>query len=192
MVESGRAFRIIVGVMAVVAPAAHTLTDIMEWLNNGFSGTQLWINYIAFVPMSWLLLGLYAVQKPLPGMTGLTGALLYGASFTYFAFTTLFALELKIPDYETLWNRLGMIYTFHGALMIVGGLMFGYSAWKVNWLPRISLIFFLSGIMTNLILGIIPAPDILQTIGSTLRNTGLMIMGFFVVQDGIKASVFDT
>jgi len=36
---------------AMVAPALHTVTDAMEWAQGGVSAPQLWINYVAFVPL---------------------------------------------------------------------------------------------------------------------------------------------
>ncbi|MFT3896924.1 MAG: hypothetical protein QM719_04405 [Thermomonas sp.] len=180
--QQGRgALRLLVGYAALVAPALHTATDVMEWYQHGFSSLQLWLNYLAFLPMSWLLLGIYAVHEPKPSTPGLVGAVLYGAAFTYFAHTTLFAIAEHTADYELLWLRLGSIYTVHGALMIAGGLLFAWSAYRAGWLPRISVALFAAGLMVNLLLALVPAPDILQTIGSTLRNAGLVFMGYSLV-----------
>ena len=181
--------RVAVGITALVAPFIHSITDAMEWYQHGFSTNQLWLNYVAFVPMSWLLLGIYAVHEPKPGAAGLIGALLYGAAFTYFAYTTLYALNEHVANYELLWQRLGGLYTTHGALMVVGGLLFGWSMLRASWLPRISVVLFLGGIITNLILSLLPAPDILQTIGSAARNAGLMAMGYFILFGHRRGSV---
>lgn len=170
-----------VGVTALIAPFAHSITDAMEWYQHGFSTLQLWLNYIAFVPMSWLLLGIYAAHDPKPNAAGLIGALLYGAAFTYFAYTTLTALNEHVPNYELLWQRLGGLYTVHGALMVLGGLLFGGSVLRAGWLPRAAVWLFLIGIVTNLVLSLLPAPDIFQTIGSAARNAGLMTMGYFIL-----------
>ena len=70
------------------------------------AGDQASSDYVAFLPMPWLLLGLYAVHKKAPGALGLAGALLYGVAFTYFAHSTLYALAEHIPTYEALWLRL--------------------------------------------------------------------------------------
>jgi hypothetical protein len=153
----------------------------MEWYQGGFSTSQLWLNYIAFLPMSWLLLGIYATHDPLPNGAGLVGAILYGAAFTYFAHTTLYAMEAHVPTYEALWGRLGNTYTIHGALMVCGGLMFGWSALRANWLPKAYVAIFVAGILMNLVLSLLPAPDILQTIGSAMRNLGLVLMGCVIL-----------
>ena len=172
---------LVVGLSALVAPALHTATDVMEWYSRGFTDAQLWLNLLAFLPMPLLLLGIYSVQEPKPGAAGLLGALLYGAAFGYFTYTTLYALVERVPTYDELWARLGHVYTFFGGLMVCGGSLFGWSAFRIGWLPRFSVLLFLSGIIVNLILAILPAPDILQTIGSAMRNFGLMAMGYAIL-----------
>ena len=176
-----RDLNVVVGVAALVAPALHSVTDVMEWYQHGFSAVQLWLNYIAFLPMPWLLLGLYAVHDPRPNAVGLAGALLYGVAFTYFAHTTLYAIAEHAPSYEALWSRLGSLYTLHGAFMVLGGIMFAWAALRQGWLPRSALLLFGAGIVWNLVLAMLPAPDILQTIGSAARNCGLMAMGYAVL-----------
>ena len=176
-----RHLRIAVGIAALVAPALHSATDVMEWLHGGFSTPQLWLNYIAFLPMPWLLLGLYAVHEPRPGIASLVGALLYGVAFTYFAHTTLYALSERVSTYDALWSHLGVLYTVHGAFMVLGGLMFAGSALRQGWLPRGALLLFAAGIVWNLVLALLPAPDILQTVGSAARNLGLIAMGHAIL-----------
>lgn len=173
---------IAVGIAALVAPALHSVTDLLEWYQgSNFSAGQLWLNYIAFLPMAWLLLGLYAVREPRPKVWGLVGALLYGVAFTYFAHTTLYALAENVPTYEALWSRLGSLYTVHGGFMVLGGLLFAGSALRAGWLPKWPLWLFAFGLAVNLILALVPGPDILQTIGSAGRNVGLMAMGYGIL-----------
>jgi hypothetical protein len=171
------ALRAIVGAAAILAPVLHTATDAMEWWQHGFSNLQLWLNYLAFLPMPWLLLGIHLAQPGRADARGLAGALLYGAAFTYFAHTTLYALAEGIPTYEDLWRRLGDVYTVHGALMVAGGLLFTASAWRARRLPRPAVALFAAGLLLNLVLALVPAPDILQTLGTLLRNAGLVGMG---------------
>jgi hypothetical protein len=165
----------------MAAPVLHSLTDVMEWYQNGFATTQLWLNYIAFLPMPWLLLGVYAVQSEALGTSALIGAVLYGAAFTYFAHTTLYALATGVPDYETLWVQLGPQYTVHGALMVIGGLLFAGSALKGKGLPSFAVALFTIGLLVNLVLASVSAPDILQTVGTAIRNAGLVGMGYAVL-----------
>ncbi len=170
-----------VGATAMVAPALHSVTDIMEWWQQGFTASQLWLNYVAFVPMAWLLLGLCTVRMPPLGGVALAGAIMYGAAFTYFAHTTLYALAETTRDYAALWARLGAVYTVNGALMIAGGALFAWDVWRTRALPRPSAGLFAAGLAVNLALTMLPAPDILQTLGSACRNAGLIAMGWAVL-----------
>jgi hypothetical protein len=113
-------------------------------------------------------------------LAGLAGALLYGVAFAYFGHTTLYALAEAIPTYEALWQRLGAMYTLHGALMVAGGLLFAAAAWRAAQLPRAAVALFAAGLVVNLLLAVLPGPDILQTVGTALRNVGLVAMGYAV------------
>src|SRR5262245_16149991 len=126
----------LIGWSAMAAPALHTLTDVIEWGQGGFSPAQLWLNYLAFVPLPAITIGLYAAQRPAIGGVGLAGALAYGYAFIYFAHTTLVALSTGAPDYETLWAALGSQYTVHGVIMIAGGAAFGWATLRAAVLPR--------------------------------------------------------
>lgn len=176
--NKSNAFRFVVGVAAIVAPILHCITDAMEWFQGGFSPAQLWLNYIAFLPMPWLLLGIYAVRADELGVSALVGALLYGVAFTYFAFTTLYALQSHASSYEALWQELGATYTAHGAAMVVGGLLFAYAALRSSALPKVTVLLFGTGLLVNLVLAVVPAPDILQTLGTAIRNAGIVGMGY--------------
>ena len=48
----------------------------------------------------WLLRDTYVVQRPIPGTSGLLGALHYGATFAHFTCSTLYALTAHLPNYE--------------------------------------------------------------------------------------------
>lgn len=169
--------RLVVGATAVAAPLLHCFTDAMEWYQGGFSSVQLWLNYVAFLPMPWLLLGIYAVCARELGASALAGALLYGIAFTYFAHTALHALQSATPSYEVLWQQLGAAYTLHGALMVVGGLLFAWAALRAPSLPRLAVLLFGAGLLVNLGLALVPAPDMLQVVGTAVRNAGLVGMG---------------
>jgi hypothetical protein len=170
--------RLVVGAAAIAAPVLHCVTDAMEWLQGGFSPVQLWLNYIAFLPMPWLLLGIYAVRAEELGPSALVGALLYGVAFTYFAYTTLHALQSQAPNYEALWQQLGPTYTAHGAAMVVGGLVFAWAALRSSAFPKLAVLLFGAGLFVNLGLAVVPAPDILQTVGTAIRNAGIVGMGY--------------
>lgn len=170
--------QIVVGAAAIVAPVLHSVTDVMEWYQGGFSAPQLWLNYLAFLPMCWLLLGIYVTQDKRLGYLALVGALLYGVSFAYFTHSTLYALALHVADYETLWRGLGTTYTVHGGLMVIGGLLFAWEAYRASDLPRTAVLLFAGGLLLNLVLTALPTPDLMQTLGTGLRNAGLVGMGY--------------
>jgi hypothetical protein len=169
--------RRLVGVAAVIAPALYLLSDVLEWAGGGFSSAQLWVNYVGFLPMPFVMIGLYAVQRPRAGWGTLLGAVLYGAAFVYFAHTTLYALTERTADYAALLQKLGPIYTVHGGLMVIGGLLFGIASLRLDVLPRAALLAFLLGVTLNLLFSLLPVPALWQTIGSTVRNVGLIAMG---------------
>lgn len=171
------AVRYLIGLAAITAPALHSATDIVELILGGFTPAMLWANYIAFLPMPWLLFGIYVVHPGRLSSIALLGAVLYGIAFTYFAHTTLYALAHQTTTYENLWNVLGLAYTVHGALMVLGGLLFAWATLRACWLPRSATGLFACGIVLNLLLGLLPFPDIWQTLGTALRNTGLVLMG---------------
>ncbi|MEZ5319248.1 MAG: hypothetical protein R2752_17740 [Vicinamibacterales bacterium] len=162
---------------AVAAPLLHSVTDLLEWTQGGFSPAQLWLNYVAFLPVPAIVLGLYAAQRPRISRAGLAGALIYGFAFVYFAHTTLLAIESGVPTYEDLWARLGGTYTAHGALMVAGGVLFGDATRRAGVLPRWTAGLFLAGIVTNFVITFLPLPDLAQTLGTALRNAGLVGMG---------------
>lgn len=175
-----------VALTAVIAPGLHLLSDVLEWVNGGFSFFQLLVNYLGFLPMPFLMLGLYAVQFPRIGWVGLIGTLLYSIAFIYFTHTTLYSIEESIPDYETLWRRLGGVYTLHGGLMIVGGIFFGVASLKARVLWRAAVVVFLVGIGLNLVVGLMPVPELIQTVGSTVRNLGLVGVGIGMLRTLIR------
>jgi hypothetical protein len=174
----------VVGSAAIVAPALHCLSDLMEWMQGGLSPTQLWVTYAAFLPMPWLLLGIFALHTPQPKAIGIAGALLYGAAFSYFTHSALYALAEDMATYEVVWARLGGTYTFHGALMVLGGGLFAFAALRTRWLPRYSVLLFGAGLAANLVLALLPTPDIFQIVGSALRNLGLIAMGCAILLNG--------
>jgi hypothetical protein len=172
------ALRTVVGTAAIAAPVLHSVTDAVEWHQGGFSAAQRWMNHLAFLPMPWLLLGIYALCAEELDPTALVGALLYGAAFTCFAHTTLYALKSGVTDYESLWRQLGPAYTFLGAVMVIGGVLVAVSACRGFALPRPAVALFGSGVQPNFLLAIAAAPDMLQTLGTAVRNAGLIGMGY--------------
>lgn len=143
---------------AIAFPLLHSVTDVWELVQGGFSKPQLWANYAAFLPMPAVLLGLLLPQAGRISVIGLWGALLYGFSFVYFAHSTLDALALDTATYSDLWEKLGTTYTIHGAVMIAGGAMFGFATYWARVFPRWTASLFLIGVALNLVVAILPVP----------------------------------
>ncbi len=182
---STRRIEIATGCSALVAPSVHSLTDLIEVCSGGFSEPQLWLNYLAFLVIPFATIGLYACQRPKIGLLGLVGAVLYGMSFVYFSHSTLYAIQEGVQDYSVLWKRLGATYTIHGVLMVLGGLAFGAASLRARILPAWACGLFLTGLVVNAVLAIAGAPELLQTVGSHLRNLGLAGMGLFLILGGV-------
>ena len=181
-----RNLRLTIGLATLIASTLHILSDFLEVSGGGFSADQLWINYVAFLPIPFLMIGLYALQRPYASWMSLTGAIAYGASFIFFAGTTLYALVSQTEDYSTMVEELGSIYTFHGGLMVVGGLLFGASVIRAKVLPRWTGIMLIVGVILNLLLRLLAFPDLTQIVGSTIRNIALIGMGITIL--GTKKS----
>jgi hypothetical protein len=171
---------------AILSPSLHSFTDLLEWLQQGFSPVQLWLNYVAFLPLPAVMLGLYAAQRPAIPSLGLLGAVGYGFAFIYFTHTTLLALGARTPNYQQLWGDLGMIYTIHGVLMLAAGFVFGVASLRARVFPPWTAWCFLAGIGLNLSIGLLPVPEIAQTLGTLLRNIGLVGMGWALARRGIR------
>jgi len=65
--------------------------------------------------------------------------------------------------------------------MVVGGLLFTLAALRGGGLPRPAVYLFGTGLLVNLVLALLPAPDILQTVGTAIRNAGLVGMGHAIL-----------
>src|SRR5262249_14924089 len=94
--------------------------------------------------------------------------------------------------YAELWDQLGLTYTAHGALMIVGGTLFGYASLKARVLPMWTSVAFLAGLCVNLLLTFVAVDDLYQTVGTAFRNAGLVGMGWAILRPGALHSSGDS
>ena len=172
---------LIIGWTAIISPLLHILSDLGEVFGGGYSASQLWVNYLAFLPIPFLMIGLYAFQRPHSGWMSLAGALSYGTSFIFFAGTTLYTLVVKTVDYTTLLEELGSIYTFHGVLMVVGGILFSIAVIRARVLPIWTGGWLILGVSLNLLFHLLAFPPLSQIIGSIVRNIALVGMGIAIV-----------
>lgn len=179
---------IIVGVFAIVGPALHTLSDVLEWYQHGYTATQLWLKYLAFVPMPWLLLGICLVHTPRLSALGIVGALLYGMGFVYFEHAVLYALTEDISGYADLKSRLGTLNTVYGTFMIYGALIFAWAAVHTEQFPRYPALLLALGVVVNIVLWLLSVPDTYQTMGTAVRNLGIACIGWALMFSGRRAT----
>ena len=174
--------RLVIGLVTIIAFTLHILSDVLEILGDGFSAAQLWINYVAFLPIPFLTIGLYAFQRDRSGWMSLTGAIAYGTSFIFFSGTTLYALVAKIADYPALVEELGSIYTFFGGLMVVGGILFGIAVIEAKVLPRWTGWLLIFGVSLNLLFSLLAFPDLSHIFASVVRNIAFIGMGISILR----------
>lgn len=70
--------------------------------------------------------------------------------------------------------------------MILGGIAFGAATYRASVFPRWTPVVFLAGVLLNLVLTLVAAPDLFQTLGSALRNLGLIGMGAYLVRGSVE------
>lgn len=184
--------RLIIALTTIAASTLHILSDLLEVFSGGFSANQLWINYVAFLPIPFLMIGLYAFQRLRSGWMSLTGAIAYGTSFIFFSGTTLYALVAKTADYPTLVEELGSIYTFFGGLMVVGGILFGIAVIEAKVLPRWTGWLLIFGVSLNLLFSLLAFPDLSHIFASMVRNIAFIGMGIAILKTrkSVQSSVF--
>ena len=174
--------RLIVGFTTIIASTLYILSDFLEILGDGFSAEQLWINYVAFLPIPFLMIGLYAFQLPPSGWMSLTGAIAYGTSFIFFSRTTLYALVAQTADYPSLVAELGSIYTFFGGLMVFGGILFGIAVIEARVLPKWTGWLLIFGVSLNLLFSLLAFPELSHIFASMVRNIAFIGMGIAILR----------
>ena len=135
LVEPGHLARSI-GLAAVAFSAIYLLSDVIEVAQGGFSTVRLLLTYAGEVTIPLFVIGLYGMQRPRIGRIGLLGAVLYAYSYVFFTSTVVFALVAGTPDYSSLTSQFGPWMTVHGAVMLIGGVMFGSAVVRAGIFPR--------------------------------------------------------
>ncbi|WP_432476674.1 hypothetical protein [Nocardioides sp. GXQ0305] len=125
----------LLGWTAVVSSVLYLVSDVIEVAQGGFSSGQLWLTLVAEAAVPVVVVGLAVVQWPPLGPLGLAGALVYAYAFAYFTGTVVYALVRDTADFDQLGDALGLWMTVHGALMLLGGLAFGYRVARAGVLP---------------------------------------------------------
>lgn len=164
-----------VGLAAAFFSALYVLSDVLEAIQGGFSDGQLILTLIAEAAIPGFVIALYLVQRPAIGRLGRWSAIGYAYSFIFFTGTVVYALADHTRDYATLSDRLNPWMTFHGAIMVLAGLGFGYAVLRAHVLPRWTGVALAAGVVLvavsqNMSEGV-------QVVAAAIRDLGFLGMG---------------
>jgi hypothetical protein len=165
----------LVGAVTVGFSFLYLVSDVLELLHGGFSTTQLALTYAAEVAIPFIVLGLYAVQRPAIGSLGLVGALAYAYAFVFFTGTVVYALVDHTADWNALTDRFGAWITIHSAVMVVSGVIFGVATIRAGVLPRWTGATLIIGLLLMTIA--VMLPDGAQTAAAAVRDLAFAGMG---------------
>jgi hypothetical protein len=135
------------GVAAVVFPLVYFASELVEVAQGNFSTARLALAYLGEAGIVFVVIGLYAVQRPRIGRLGLYGALAYAYAFAFFASTVVYALAAGSKNWTAVTNVFGGWLTLHGAIMVAGGLAFGLAVIKTAVLPRWTAVCLMAGVV---------------------------------------------
>ena len=90
--------------------------------------------------------------------------------------------DLSIYQFSALLDELGSIYTFHGGLMVAGGILFGMAVIKAGVLPRWTGCLLILGVSLNLLFFLLAFPDLSHIISSIVRNIAFIGMGVAILR----------
>jgi hypothetical protein len=137
----------VVGLLAVAASVLYFVTDVIEAIQGGFSDVQLWLTLLAEAAIPVFVIGLALVHRPRLGRLGGLAALAYAYAFVVFAGTVVYALVNDTNDYDTLTDKLGLVMTVHGAVMVAAGLGLGYAVIRSRVFPAWTAIALMAGVI---------------------------------------------
>jgi hypothetical protein len=175
----------VVGLSALAFSVLYLLSDVVEALQGGFSGAQLWMTLAAEAAIPVFVIGLYLVQRPQMQWLGRAGALAYAYTFVFFTGTVVYALVDGVSDYNTLSKDLAPWMTIHGALMVLAGSCFAYAVITARVLPRWTGIALLAGVIMVAASQGLSEP--LQVLAAAIRDLGFAGMGVALMGHGAKS-----
>ncbi len=165
----------VVGFAAVGFAALYLLSDVVEWVQGGFSDSQLWLTLLAEAAIPALVLGLFLLQRPAIGRLGLFSAMAYAYSFVYFTGTVAYALIRDTGNYGDLSEQLQPWMTIHGGIMVLAGLGFGIAVITAGVLPRWTGAVLMAGVVLVAISQNWPAA--VQVVAAGIRDLAFAGMG---------------
>jgi len=173
--HSARAIRLylLVGVAAIVFPAVYFVSDLIEVAQGGFSTFRLILTYIGEAGFPLFVIGIYATQFEKLGRAGLFGAVAYAYSYVFFTSTVIYALIAKTADWPALTKAFGPWMTVHGAIMVAGGIAFGFSVIRV--MPRWTGVLLMIGVV--LVAAASGLPDAERAAAASVPDIAFAAMG---------------
>lgn len=169
------AWTVPLGAAAVAFSALYLASDVLELAQGGFSTTQLALTYAAEAALPFIVLGLYAAQRPRIGRIGLIGALAYAYAFVFFTGTVVYALVDHTGDWHALTDRFGAWIPIHSGVMVVSGIAFGVATMRAGVLPRWTGATLVAGMLLMTVATLLP--DGPQTAAAGVRDLAFAGMG---------------
>ena len=165
----------VIGLGALAFSALYFLSDVIEIVQGGFSGVQLWLTLLAEAAVPIFIVGLAVAQRPRIGRLGEYSAFAYAYSYVFFTGTVVYALLNGTTDYATLSDRLGPLMIVHGAVMVIAGLGFGYAVLRARLLPAWTAVALMVGVI--LVAAAQDLPAGVQLTAAGVRDLGFAGMG---------------
>jgi hypothetical protein len=165
----------LVGSTALAFSVLYLLSDVIEAVQGGFSGSQLGLTLIAEAAVPVFVIGLYLVQRPQIGRLGQLSAVAYAYAYVFFTGTVVYALVDGSGDYTALSHDLQPWMTIHGAVMLVAGLGFGVAVIRAKVLPRWTGVALMAGVVLVSLSQTLPEGP--QVLAAAIRDLGFAGMG---------------
>ena len=147
----------------------------IETVAGGFSGPQLILTLVAEAAIPFVVVGLYAVQRPRIGRLGLVSAVAYAYSYVFFTGTVVYAMVNRTSDYSALTGELGASMTVHGAIMVIAGIGFGLAVIRARVLPPWTGVALAVGVVA--VAATQAAPEGVQLVAAGIRAVAFAGMG---------------
>jgi hypothetical protein len=165
----------LIGIAAIAFSVLYFVSDLIELAQGGFSTPQLVLTYVAEAALPFLVLGLYAAQRPQIGRLGLVSALTYAYSFVFFTSTVVYALISHTKNWDALTAKFGPWITIHSVLMVLAGIMFGAAVIRARVMPRWTGITLIAGMGLMAVTASLPAA--IRTGSAGVRDLAFAAMG---------------
>ena len=174
-----------VGLAAVIFSGIYFLSDVIETIQDGFSGPQLVLTLVgeAAIPLFGMTAtgdrGVRSERENYEsiriGRLGLISAIGYAYSFVFFTSTVVYAIVNSTADYSTLTGDMGASMTAHGAIMVIAGVGFGLAVIRAGVLPSWTGVALAAGVVAVAATQI--APSGVQLMAAGIRATAFVGMG---------------